>query len=260
MIYEGAPAPGFSGENIHSYVLQKRYCVMVILVNLVESAGVSRKCSRWTTDVKPTAGRNSGNRCEGKTEGNESRVSKKEQAAACGIPEGYSLKSWEAGERPVFVLGSVFDANSAGKWMFDWTVYRYGGDSPMADMAGDMWTTLIRLASRSKRCRRRGYPGFNRRDQITVCDFARSAHRLWAKLEGLLGECERYMMITAQKGRKGEVLMGTRAGVEFVETMFGRDRQLENTQQWMASARMWNVRFAENCADLVGNGQADAAR
>src|SRR5690349_8878367 len=36
------------------------------------------------------------------------------------IPAGYSLKNWDPAEEPIMLLGSVFDANSLGKWIYDW--------------------------------------------------------------------------------------------------------------------------------------------
>jgi len=61
------------------------------------------------------------------------------ECAAWGIPVGYSIKNWDREEVPIVLLGSVFDANSLGKWIYDWTVYRCGGGgSPMGGMAGDL--------------------------------------------------------------------------------------------------------------------------
>ncbi|KAL2044136.1 hypothetical protein ABVK25_012439 [Lepraria finkii] len=42
-------------------------------------------------------------------------------AAKHNIPEGFSLKNWDPTEAPIKLLGSVFDANSLGKWIYDWT-------------------------------------------------------------------------------------------------------------------------------------------
>ena len=36
----------------------------------------------------------------------------------------------EPAEEPIVLLGSVFDANSLGKWIYDWTVYHHGASSP----------------------------------------------------------------------------------------------------------------------------------
>lgn len=40
-----------------------------------------------------------------------------------GILAVYSLKHWDPEEEPILLLGSVFDAHSLGKWIYDWTVF-----------------------------------------------------------------------------------------------------------------------------------------
>jgi len=42
-------------------------------------------------------------------------------------------------------------------------------------------------------------------------------------------------------------------GKEFVDSIFGRDRQLETTEILMASMRLWNLRFDANCEDILRN-------
>ncbi|KAI9792154.1 MAG: hypothetical protein M1816_002694 [Peltula sp. TS41687] len=42
------------------------------------------------------------------------------------VPAGYSTKNWDPTEDPIFLPGSAFDANSLGKWIYDWPVYRHG--------------------------------------------------------------------------------------------------------------------------------------
>ena len=69
------------------------------------------------------------------------------------IPAGYSLRNWDPTEEPIFLLGSVFDANSLGKWIYDWTVSKHGLFSPITDVAGELWLQLLRLASISKSMR-----------------------------------------------------------------------------------------------------------
>jgi hypothetical protein len=65
-----------------------------------------------------------------------------------GIPSGYSLKEWDPDEPPILLFGSVFDADSLGKWIFDWAHYcsRRGdgfiSDSD-ADTAGELWIGLL---------------------------------------------------------------------------------------------------------------------
>ena len=53
-----------------------------------------------------------------------------------------------------------------------------------------------------------------------------------------------------REGSKG-VSMGKNAGTEFVDSIFGRDRELENTEKLMNSIRLWNMRFDANCEEIL---------
>ena len=175
-----------------------------------------------------------------------------EDAAKAGIPAGYSIKNWDPTEAAVLLLGSVFDANSLGKWIYDWTVYHHGPATPMSEVAGDLWLLLIKLAGKMKRaeeCLPRIRAIGN---QEMVEDFLESGDRLWDRLKRLLKVCEEFMWRVARRdGEKGGVKMGKNSGCEFVETIFGRDRELEKTEKLMASIRLWNMRFDANCEDIL---------
>lgn len=167
------------------------------------------------------------------------------------IPAGYSIKNWDPTEKPIVLLGSVFDANSLGKWIYDWTVYHHGASTPMADVAGDLWLLLIKLAGKMKRAEECVDRIRSANAQDMVDDFIDSGSRLWAKFKALLKECERYMWRAAKReGSKG-ISMGKNAGIEFVDSIFGRDRELENTEKLMNSVRLWNMRFDANCEDIL---------
>ena len=173
-------------------------------------------------------------------------------ATKAGIPAGYSIKNWDPTESPVLLLGSVFDANSLGKWIYDWTVYRNGPATPMSEVAGDLWLLLIKLAGKMKRAQE-CLPRIRAPDnQDMVDDFIMSGHRLWSRLKKLLKVCEEFMWRAAKReGSKGGVKMGKNSGCEFVDTIFGRDRELENTESLMQSIRLWNHRFDANCEDIL---------
>jgi len=175
-----------------------------------------------------------------------------EDAIREGIPAGYSIKNWDPTEAPIILLGSVFDANSLGKWVYDWTVFHHGASTPMADVAGDLWLLLIKLAGKVKRAddglqRVRGVDS-----QEMLESFLESGERLWTRFKKLLKACEHYMWKAAKReGGKGTVMMGRNAGCEFVDSIFGRDRELENTEKLMHSIRLWNMRFDANCEDIL---------
>ena len=173
-------------------------------------------------------------------------------AARAGIPAGYSIKNWDPTEAPVLLLGSVFDANSLGKWVYDWTVYHRGPGTPISEVAGDLWLLLIKLSGKMKRADE-CLPRIRAIDnQEMVEDFLESGDRLWGRFKKLLKACEEYMWRAARReGSKGAVKMGKNSGCEFVDSIFGRDRELEKTESLMQSVRLWNMRFDANCEAIL---------
>ncbi|KAJ6144892.1 hypothetical protein N7470_008787 [Penicillium chermesinum] len=158
-----------------------------------------------------------------------------EDAERAGIPPGYSIKNWDPTEAPIILLGSVFDANSLGKWIYDWTVFHHGASTPMADRADECLPRIKNLEAAE-----------------TVEDFLESGDRLWSRFKKLLKQCELFMWKAAKReSGKASVSMGRNAGCEFVESIFGRDRELENTEKLMNSIRLWNMRFDANCEDIL---------
>ncbi|KAJ5745915.1 hypothetical protein N7520_011097 [Penicillium odoratum] len=182
-----------------------------------------------------------------------------EDAERAGIPPGYSTKNWDPTEAPIILLGSVFDASSLGKWIYDWTVFHHGASTPMADVAGDLWLLLIKLAGKVKRADE-CLPRIKCIEaQEVVEDFLESGDRLWSRFKKLLKGCELYMWKAAKResGKGAPVSMGRNAGCEFVESIFGRDRELENTEKLMNSIRLWNMRFDANCEDILRRPSAN---
>lgn len=166
------------------------------------------------------------------------------------IPAGFQLKNWDPSEEPIMLLGSVFDANSLGKWIYDWTAYHHGPSTPLSDMAGEMWLLLISLAGKIKRAEET-VPKIRTKDNREIVEeFIAAGDRLTDKLRKLLKTCEVPMLRSSTKQRKDPQL-GKNAGVEFVETLFGRERELDKTERFMASVRLWNLRFDANCEDIL---------
>jgi hypothetical protein len=171
-------------------------------------------------------------------------------AARCKIPTGYVLKNWDPQERPILLLGSVFDANSLGKWIYDWTVYTHHAGSPLAEMAGELWLMLIKFSHKMKRAEEATQRVKGRDNRQMLADFQESGDRLWRRLLNLLKVCEDFMWRVAKRGT-GKAQMGPKSGVEFVKTIFGRDRELEETERLMSSVRLWLNRFDANCEDIL---------
>ncbi|RKK64400.1 hypothetical protein BFJ69_g16724 [Fusarium oxysporum] len=179
-----------------------------------------------------------------------SHTPKATDADACKhrIPSGYSLKHWEPSEEPILLLGSVFDANNLGKWIYDWTTYCHGPSAPISDMAGDMWLLLIQLADKVKRAKETVGHIYSAADRDRVEKFIEAGCCLTEKLRSLLKICEVSMLKVAKRNQAG---LGENAGVEFVETLFGRDRKLDMTEKFMHSVRHFNLHFDNHCEGIL---------
>lgn len=201
------------------------------------------KASRPTQTAKSSATTSSGKRKATEADAKKYR-----------IPPGYSLKHWEPDEEPILLLGSVFDANSLGKWIYDWTVYTHGPSTPTSEMAGELWLLLIQLAGKVKRSK----DATPRIQPIEVRemveDFTESGDRITDKLRKLLKTCEKPML----KAAKRKEQLGRNSGTEFVETIFGKERELEKTERFMRQARLWNLRFDANCGDILKGLESEA--
>ncbi|KFZ17767.1 hypothetical protein V502_04416 [Pseudogymnoascus sp. VKM F-4520 (FW-2644)] len=168
------------------------------------------------------------------------------------IPLGYSLKNWDPREEPIMLLGSVFDANSLGKWIHDWTVYRHGDDSPIANMASEMWLLLIQLAEKVKRAEAALPRIREEENREMVEDFIESGQRLTDKLKRLLRACEKPMLKSEEKNAEKTPQLGMNAGIEFIDTLFGRERKLDSTEKVMSGLRLYHLRFDANVKKILG--------
>ncbi|KAK3342724.1 hypothetical protein B0H65DRAFT_227559 [Neurospora tetraspora] len=182
------------------------------------------------------------------------RVATEEDAKNWKIPPGYSLKNWDPTEEPIMLLGSVFDANSLGKWIYDWTVYHHGPATPISEMAGELWLLLIQLAGKIKRADHCMDKVRTKENKEILQEFMEAGDRLTDKLRKLLKACEAPMLRSTAKQRSSS--LGKGAGVEFVDTLFGRERELEKTERFMSQVRLWNLRFDANCEDILRNPTA----
>nr|XP_036575949.1 vegetative cell wall protein gp1 [Colletotrichum truncatum]KAF6782605.1 vegetative cell wall protein gp1 [Colletotrichum truncatum] len=177
------------------------------------------------------------------------RLATETDAKKFNIPPGYSLKNWDPTEVPILLFGSVFDTNSLGKWIYDWTVYYHGPATPIPEMAGELWLLLIQLAGNTKRADAAVELVRNSESKEIVLDFVDAGERLIDKLRKLLKACEAPMLKTKKKGAP----LGKEAGIEFVKTLFDRDRELERTERFMTALRLFNLRFDSNCGEIIRN-------
>ena len=183
-----------------------------------------------------------------------------EDAKRAGIPAGYSIKHWDPMELPIILLGSVFDANSLGKWMFDWTIFVHGGGTPLTEIAGDLWLLLIKLNGKLK-CAEERFSRIQSLDaREMIEDFMESGDRIWERFKKLLKRCETYLWHAAKKAGTKDYFKDKKAGVEFVDSILGRDRELQNTEKLMTSMRLWILRFDANCEEILRPQTSSAVR
>ncbi|ROW12572.1 hypothetical protein VMCG_00071 [Cytospora schulzeri] len=180
----------------------------------------------------------------------KTRQATDQDAERYNLPPGYSLKSWDPTKEPIVLLGSVFDANSLGKWIYDWTVYCYHPLRTASRTAGDLWLLLIQSFDKMKRAEE-ALPRIHSMDENEswlIEDFIESGERIVAKLEKLLETCEAPMLEALEEDQKQ---LSRSSGLEFVKTFFGRTRELDRTKRLMQSMRLWNMRFDANCEELL---------
>ncbi|KAH8701219.1 hypothetical protein GQ44DRAFT_744106 [Phaeosphaeriaceae sp. PMI808] len=175
-----------------------------------------------------------------------------EDAQRAGIPTGYSYKNWDPSEEPIMLLGSVFDANSLGKWIFDWTIFYHKSAIPFAKMAGELWILLIHLANKVKMAEEVILKICGKSKKI-VLRFLKRGKYLWVRFTEILKVCGDNMWKAAEKENDGgeRVSIGKNSCHELVNTLFGRDRELEKTESLMASIRHWSMCFDANCNAIL---------
>lgn len=52
-------------------------------------------------------------------------------------------------------------------------------------------------------------------------------------------------------GAKRPVSMGKKSSRDFVDSMFGREHELEKTEKLMTRMRLWSMRFDANCDEIL---------
>jgi hypothetical protein len=137
-------------------------------------------------------------------------------------------------------------------------VFFYGPATPMSEVAGDLWLLLIQLGGKVKRAEECMPRIRQTASRELVDDFLESGERLWQRFNKLLKICENYMWKAAKKenGSTAKVRMGKNSGCEFVDAIFGRDRELERTEKLMTGMRLWSMRFDANCEEILRNPAA----
>lgn len=166
------------------------------------------------------------------------------------IPPSFYLDNWDPDEEPIVLLGSVFDANSLGEWIYQWSVYTYGPATPASELASILWTLITQIASNMKRAEMAMPSARKVDDKETLEDFLDSGDRLMVKLRRLLKACE--SPISKASNKKSQQPASISAGVEFVKILFGADKELDGLERFLHNARLWDLRFEMLCSEAVG--------
>ena len=181
----------------------------------------------------------------------EKRIATDADARNHNIPVGYSLKNWDPNDEPILLVGSVFSASTLGKWIYNWTVYRHGVDTPIAEKADELRLLLTALFGKIKRAEE-SMPRIRREaNREVIGDFIEAGERLTGRLRVLLKACEAPMLKVGEKSGMSEQRLRKIAGVEFVDTIFGQGQQLGATEAFMTATRLWNMRFDANCEEVL---------
>ena len=156
------------------------------------------------------------------------------------ISTNYCLKNWNPAMLLIILLGSVFDANSLGRWIYEWTKFHYSPQHYATKVAGELWELLIVLGGKLQRARNFSQLIIGQGNCEIVEGFTKNGEGHWLKLKELLSDCEKYMWKWAKNG--GFKMWGG-SGAEFVEAMFSSDKQWRDTMIFMENVGIWCKEF-----------------
>lgn len=182
-----------------------------------------------------------------------------EDATKYKIPHNYSLQNWNPDKEPIILLGSVYDANSLGKWIYDWTHYRYGHLATETKVSGALWLLIILLARKLRASAKFisesvGIESVEQgENKGMVEDFMENGEHLMERFRKLLKKCEKRMLGSESKGKnKGAGRLRSDAGVKFAEAIFEPEHYVTTTAGLMHDLEVWCRRWDANCAIVVG--------
>lgn len=170
------------------------------------------------------------------------------------IPPGYSLAKWDPDEEPVRLLGSVFDHNSIGKWIYDWAYHHHGPTSPICEQGGELWLLLIQLAGKLKRGRQLVGQMRDADERQLVEEFNHSGERLAQYFQVILKCCEGPMLKTARGKNKP---LGKDAGAECIEALFVKGGLVAETDKFMQRVRAFKLRFDGTCDPILRKAEGE---
>lgn len=182
-------------------------------------------------------------------------------ARRAGIPAGYALKLWDPRYTPIIFLGSVFDHLSLGKWILDWALYCHRGPSPPVELADELAKLLDKVGGFMWRARTWSLYIKSETDRDVVESSLRMGQNLMKRFKNILKVCQEVILENAKARQKTTstkgMVLGTAAGRDFVDTMFGKDAELGNTKYMMAQFNLWAMGFETNCFEILQKAESD---
>lgn len=182
----------------------------------------------------------------------QTRMATRADARKHHLPSGASLTNWDPSEEPFIVFDIVFDANSLGKCVYDGTLKLRGPQSPLTNMAGELWMLLIKISGYSRKAQSEISCIRQEKQKDVVNDFIKSADMLLLGLKDMLRTCEKVTVVTwhGVRGHQSDVEYEV-AGLRLTTALFEREQLLRLTEQFMTSVRLWKLRFDAKWEEIV---------
>jgi hypothetical protein len=161
-------------------------------------------------------------------------------------PPTYSFKHWNPENDRILLFGSSFDTKSLSDWIYVETAWLHGRKTPMSNMAAELRLLLVGLKSRIKRSEERKPYVRPECDREMVKDFLDSGYDLTAMIKKHFQACEADSINETKRLETPRM-----EGEGFVDSIFGRERQLENTKKLMTAIRLLNSKFDSDCEAIL---------
>lgn len=182
----------------------------------------------------------------------QARKATSEDAIKHKIPPHFCLENWNPDEEAIIFSGSVFDANSMGRWIYKWTAACRDKGATETATSAEFWFLIVQVAQKLQLCTRfvsqsEGTDGVGQDEQLEmVTDFIQAGNRLMDKFQTLMTECEKAMY---EPGKKDT--LRREAGMVFVDVFFSPTGHKTTTNSLVEGMRIWLHRWRVNCGFVM---------
>lgn len=162
----------------------------------------------------------------------------------------YDLKSWTPNRFPIKLVGSIFDPESFGQWVLDWSKFVFNTNTPIFDIVIDFTSNLQLFNKNTEQL-------INYRNETTkllqdeiLMEFLAAGKRIANTLSALIDSYEG-VMIKYNKDRK--IKLKRDSAQRFIRELFNDLEDSNKRDKLITSIRLWNFRFDANCKDLLAS-------